>query len=73
MSPNPGIIAIEPLEFRHIPIDNARVLTMSHDRKRIGIGKNMIECLIAVNKHIARAAAHEKLDAGNAVRIEFTE
>ena len=46
---------------------------MSHDAKRSGIGKDMVECLVAVDEHIPRAAAHEELDAGNAVRVELTE
>ena len=61
------------LEFRHVAVNNARILTMSHDRQRSGTGEDVVKCLIAVYEHIPRTAAHEELDAGNTVRVKFTE
>ena len=73
MRPNGGIITVAGLEFSHVAVDDARILAMSHDAKRSGIGKDLIERLVAVDEHIPRAAAHKELDAGNAVRVELTE
>ena len=73
MCPNPRIIAVMGLEFRHVAVNNARILTMSHDRQRSGTGEDVVKCLVTVNEHIARTAAHEELDARNAVSVKFTE
>ena len=60
------------LKVDHIAIDDGRVLTMRHDGQ-MGRGEDALQSLITVNEHIARARAHEELDAGDAVLVELTE
>ena len=47
-----GIITILRLGLSHIAIDDGRILTMGHDGQG-GCGKDTVQGLAAVHKHVA--------------------
>ena len=54
----------------NVAVDDGRVLAVSDDGQRC-LFEDLHQCLLPVDEHVARAAAHEELDAGQAVRVEL--
>ena len=52
-----------------------RIFAVCHQRQSLSASKskNVVENLLAVNKHVSRAGAHEELYARNAVHIELAQ
>ena len=66
------IVAILRLRLSHIAIDDVGILAMDHYRQR-GCGKDTIQGLTTIDKHVARGRAHKKFDARDTMGIELGE
>ena len=66
------VVAMSLLSHRHIVVDDIRILAVSHNGQRCR-GKNLIESLITIHKHITRTTTHEEFDARHTVRVELAE